>query len=172
MVDDLNNLNQNQPTASHGGDGWRLVVEPRFAEDDPVTPIASFSASASSCCFKEMAQLLKWVVFHVRFMNSYVVKVCFNRYVLKIQIVRSFYSLKIWLKEHFTDDQSVWNKQYWPDKNSMQSAQFVNHSLSGFFPWYILAKRSWTCPFCDLGVVRWLPITGSRWIMDHFELRN
>ena len=73
-----------QPTASHCRDGWRLVVEPRFAEDDPVTPIASFSDSASSCWFKEMAQLLKRFVFDVRFMNSYVVKVCFNRYVLKI----------------------------------------------------------------------------------------
>ena len=115
-----------QPAASHCRDGWRLVVEPRFAEDDPVTPIASFSASASSCCFKEMAQLLKWVVFHVSFMNSYVVKVCFNKYVLKIQIYSNceiFLYVNSMAEGTFdTDDEGVWHKQHWPDKNSMQSA--------------------------------------------------
>ena len=59
MVDDVNDLKN--PTHGFILSWWRWVVgSPRFAEDDPVTPIASFSDSASPLFIPQPGEMIQF----------------------------------------------------------------------------------------------------------------
>ncbi len=81
--------------------------------------------------------------------------------VLILKTVRSFYTLTIQITPWCTEETSLTRQEL-----DAEHTICVPFFVSIFSPWFIFAKRLWTCPFCDLlGIVRWLLTTGSSWII-------
>ena len=80
-------------------------------------------------------------------------------FVLIIKTVRSFYTLTIQMTPRCTEETSLTRQEFHPERTIC-----VPFFVRVFFP-FIFAKRIWTCPFCDLGIVKWLLTTGSSWII-------